>query len=348
MRTSDQSLRENRAGGFTLVEILVSLALVLLLLIVLVSMVDSTRHVWTYTSAKIEQFRESREGFESITRRLSQATLNTYWDYQRDANGNPTSYIRQSELRFISGPSIAGDSSSAPPRPTHSIFFQAPLGQSDIDNYTTLVKMLNTVGYFIEFTSDEDFRPQIINAAQPNRHHYRYRLMEMIEPSESLTIYNAESAAGGNSTYTGIDWFTTALGTTNRPVRVLADNVVALVLLPKLAPEEDSTGIKLAPQYLYDSTQKKAQASINPKNQLPPVIQVTMVAIDEDSAARLAAKFGETMPDLGLRDLFKTAEDFTQDLQTLQNTLVAQRINYRIFTTDVAIRAAKWSREQSN
>src|SRR5437867_2293961 len=81
-------------GGFTLVEVMVSMAILVLLLLVLVSITDATRKTWSYTSSKIEQFQDAREAFESITRKLSQATLNTYWDYDNPLT--PTRYLRQS------------------------------------------------------------------------------------------------------------------------------------------------------------------------------------------------------------------------------------------------------------
>ena len=119
-------------SAFTLVELLVSMTIVLLLLVVLVGMVNLTSSLWRGTNGHIEQFRQARAGFDSLTRRLSQSTLNTYLDYV-DANGRPRTsvastadtvaafvpdhYARQSELRFISGPGLAGTTASAPPRP---------------------------------------------------------------------------------------------------------------------------------------------------------------------------------------------------------------------------------------
>ena len=93
------------------------MAIIILLLLVLVGMVNQTSNIWRGTTGRIEQFRQARDGFEAMTRRLSQATLNTYLDYV-DASGNPRSsasmapnlasfvparYVRQSELRMLSG-----------------------------------------------------------------------------------------------------------------------------------------------------------------------------------------------------------------------------------------------------
>jgi uncharacterized protein (TIGR02599 family) len=105
----------------------------------------------------------------------------------------------------------------------------------------------------------------------------------------------------------------------------------------------------LAPDYEYDSTEAKSPKEINPQNQLPPLVQVTMVAIDETSAARLSpgtrGSASAPVPDLGLNRLFKKSADFDEDLKTLGETLVERRLLYRVFTTHVSIRAAKWSRE---
>ena len=118
------------AGGFTLVELLVSIALITLIALLLSSMTGATASTWRHTTARIEQFRSAETAYESITRRLSQATLNTYWDY--DNPTAPKKYLRQSDLRFISGNMTAGPkkllTAVGPRRPTHGIFFQAPLG----------------------------------------------------------------------------------------------------------------------------------------------------------------------------------------------------------------------------
>src|ERR1043165_7333896 len=75
-----RSPRPNSA--FTLVELMVSTAVIVLIFATLLTMTDSTQRLTQSTSAKVEQFREARVAFEAMTRRISQATLNTYWDYQ--------------------------------------------------------------------------------------------------------------------------------------------------------------------------------------------------------------------------------------------------------------------------
>lgn len=339
--------------GFTLVELLVAIALLTLIALLLTSMTGATASTWRYTTARIEQFRGAETAYESITRRLSQATLNTYWDY--DNPTVPTKYLRQSDLRFISGNMTAGPkkllTAAGPRRPTHGLFFQAPLGYVDnTANFGGLDNLINTWGYYVEFNYDT--RPAFIEnmaGKPPNR--WRYRLMELMQPSNELSIYQYSS---GNPAYAGREWFTVSLppvtvppAVPTTPTRVLAENVVALVLLPKLSKrdEEALPGKKLSTDYFYDSTATHADPDINPKSQLPPIVQVTMVAIDETSAQRMAK--GSTPPavNASLDTLFLDATKYDADLKTLQTTLVDQRISFRVFTGSVSIRGAKWSRK---
>jgi uncharacterized protein (TIGR02599 family) len=77
------------------------------------------------------------------------------------------------------------------------------------------------------------------------------------------------------------------------------------------------------------------------------LVKVVLVAIDEKSADRLSQAdpsgtppFGTTISDKinnsNAADLNKTLEDIAEELRS-------RRINYRIFSTTVVIRGAKWS-----
>ena len=341
--------------GFTLVELLVSMALVTLVALLLVSMTGATSSTWLRTTGRIEQFRGAEAGFEAITRRLSQATLNTYWDY--DDPTAPKKYLRQSDLRFISGNMTAGTNklltTALPRRPTQGVFFQAPLGfVDDTTNFSGLGNLINTWGYYVEFNYEG--RPPFIealSAASKPANRWRYRLMELMQPSNGLSIYSFTS---GNPAYAGREWFSASLPLATQPpavlptspTRVLAENIVALILRPRLSKkEEETTGKNLSKNYFYDSTVTDSDPDINPKSQLPPIIQVTMVAIDEASANRIAN--GSTRPafDLQLDTLFLDTTKFDADLTTLQTALSDQRISFRVFTSSVSIRGAKWSRK---
>lgn len=88
-------------------------------------------------------------------------------------------------------------------------------------------------------------------------------------------------------------WFTTDVNGATVLRRAVAENVIALIVTPRLAKAEErslqtsATHSPLAPSYSYDSTGSNALAQLNPKSQLPPVVQLTMIAIDDKSAEKL-------------------------------------------------------------
>lgn len=408
-------------AGFTLVELMVSTAIIGLIMIVLVGMTNQTSQTWRNATEKIEKFQSARDGFESMTRKLAQATLNTNWDYL-DSAGNvrdknvgttafnnfvPIYYGRVSDLRFASGPMYAQTAvplatnpastftglSPAPDlvRPGHGIFFQAPFGVvTDTTNLGAMDNLLNTWGYFVEAGGDPSRPPFVDNANVPER--WRTRLMEFMQPAEKMSLYDPT-----DKTY---KWFTVGLTSPNRPVRVLAENILTLIILPKLSKaDEDARAIKqgsqaaamLTPQYIYDSQVTlnpgaiagSDAGGINPKNQLPPVVMVTMIAVDDRSMQRLADKYcsnaqraaqsshgaqvigspSEMVMGMdqvfggGYYNLFTNAAKLEDDPNTgtpgdgdlyqLETALSKAGITYRVFTSNVSIRGSKWSHVQT-
>jgi hypothetical protein len=348
--------RQSRRDAFTIVEVLVAAAVLLLIVVLLLNMVTQTSKTWKATTGKIEQFRDARDAFDTMTRRLGQATLNTYLDY--DNPTNPTAYGRQSQLRFLSGPiaTILPSVSLPTTNPTMAVFFQAPTGYSTNSSNSILQNSLNTWGYFIEYGGDAGTKPGFLPSGSPPTR-YRYRLMELMEPTENMSVYNYTTNSSLTNPYTGNDWITNSmLLTTNRPAHVVAENIIALILLPHLSPADLGTtydNSSLAPSYNYDSSRTSSLSTngmLNPHNQLPPVIQVTLIAVDETSAIRSTTALQNITNNSpsGYGNLFTNAANFTTDLAKIQTILTSNKINYRVFTTDVMIRGAKWSGAQTN
>lgn len=330
-------------------------------------MVTQANKVWKYNKAKTEEYRDAGDAFNAMAARLSQATLNTYWDYVDSTNNTltpanstnfaPSAYTRLTELRFISGPGLASVA-GANSRPTHSVFFQAPLGYSTNSTAQGLENLLNTWGYYIEYGPDPRSYPAFV--ATPTGK--RFRLMEMMEPSDSLSLYKYTSghATLQSSSPNGTNWFTDPLTAVGSNAHVLAQNVIALVILPKLSPQEDSTGLALSPKYSYDSTTSGQAAGsgvalVDTKSQLPPIVQVSLVAISEESAIRMGDAGSATLL-TKINGLFSNATNLAPDLRappdgsasSLESYLIQNKISYRIFTTDISIKAAKWSTSQTN
>lgn len=434
-----------KQNAFTLVELMVSMGILILMLVIMLQMTNQTAATWKSSAAKAEQFQEARKAFETMTQRISNATLNTYLDYAYDpkisttqivastgsASTIATDYVRQSDLRFRvvqMGDQTLDPGSGAVMRPTHGIFFQAPFGiVDDTTRLSQLDDLLNSWGYFLEISNSNANVPAFLKnqpgygAANPK---YRCHLMEFRQSAEEFTIYttlntllqqqisakvpfpNRDPVPDNNGKVGPGDdaWFMNAvnyganasdptLAPFGRPVRVLAENIIALVIYPRLSATDqnqrnnDTTVPQqyklLTPDYTYHSKQTSnytngtvpppqvnspptpAQitiaGTINPKNQLPPVVEVAMVAVDEASAQKLQTKYGQK---LGLDTLLvdsqkgnnlfvdptvleqgRTANPSDKgDLAILEANLIAENVNYRIFTSNIILRGAKWSR----
>ncbi len=366
---------------------LVASAILVIILGVVVELTGEVSQVWRSSTSRIQTFQESRTGFEALTRRLSQATLNTYYDYYDTNNGPgtyflrttanattfvPGTYDRVSDLHFISGQAstLLSNSPTAITTQTHAVFFQAPLGYSV--TYQALDNALNACGYFLQFDAGTASIPSYITNAPSYTPRYRFRLMEMMQPTENLSVYY------GTPNYA---WFAS---NAESNCRIMAENVIALVLLPELPTTEDTTGTNLAPNYNYDSriplgatndtTWSTASPAFPPDsfttltngvsvtmtrhNQLPPLVHVVMVVIDEPSAVRLQGNSTNVPSAINLAGitppLFINAANMSNDIQSVENICNATpgnltgnttRLNYRIFYSDVIIRGAKWSND---
>lgn len=373
--------------AFTIPELLVSMGVLVLLMAFCLTAINHISTINSRARAKIDNFQKARIGFEAMTRRVSQAMLNTYWDYEYptgadgkpDTSQPPQRYARQSELHMVSGPTKDGTNALLPnpdiQSHTHGIFSQSPQGFSmpvtnapALTRVATLPNLLNVGGYFLEYGSDKDDLPNFLKLERrlpPER--WRSRLVEMHQAAEYLRTYKATMPG---STIQPWDWFREPLVSDTEPSvrRVLADNVIALVIWPHRSPNDPPPSGKpreLAPDYYYDSRRYRSepsnlQAKLT-RNQLPPMIQVTMVAIDEASAARIEEKLSDPaqlpIAELGLQSLFSkpstdaipTAElegdQYRADLQTLEQSLAERRLTYRVFSTEVSILQARWSED---
>ena len=301
-----------RHNGFTVLEILVATAVLAILLVLILQVTSQTSQTLRQVTGQVDAFQSARAAFDDINRTLSQATLNTYWDYQNDSSGNPTAYKRASDLHFVVKP--AGDSEAG-------LYFQAPLAISS--NSTTEVSgLLNAVGYWVEFGPD-NWKPDGLGE---NRS--RFRLMQAVQNSEDLDTMRT----------TNDSWVADVRGQ-GRP---LANNVIALVALPKWSAAEDSTGTDLnplSPNFSYDSR----NGTLEQLAQLPPQVQVTMIAIDERDAVRLGANL-ENKINTALKDKFVLASSFDDDLNDVRNKLAEDNISNQVFSTSVPLRESKWSK----
>ncbi|MEM0895706.1 MAG: Verru_Chthon cassette protein C [Verrucomicrobiota bacterium] len=342
-----------KAPAFSLVELITAMAIFSILIIMITAVLNNVASVHESARAKADTFQQARNAFETIKRRLAQTTLQTYWDYDypdNDPTKPPEAYVRQSDLHFVTGRArslLEGKLLNAETT-SHAVFFQSPAGFVDDEELRGLVELLNVTGFFVEYSDGREYSPEFTRGSgRP----VRPRLIEAVQSAEKNEVYLSTSDAEPD-----FRWIEKLLlpddgGPSNK--HVLATNVLALVLRPKLAPDtplpqNTSTATGL-PEFAYDSRawevsdERKSRLS---RNQLPPVVEVIMVAIDEVSATRLEAQGQDITPAaMGIDALFAAADDnsLDRDLRTLEDRLIELKANFRIFRDHVFLTNSRWS-----
>jgi uncharacterized protein (TIGR02599 family) len=348
-----------KLGAFSLIEMMVAMGILSVLMLMLTVLLDQVQQSWRFAESRISQFREARVAFDLIAKNIGQASLNTYLDLRVDDDGEVEGYFRTSELHFVTLDRAA----ATLPRTTtqepvgQAVFFQAPLGFST--RYRNLNNLFNGRGYFVSFGSDKLFRPSFVDT--PDR--YRYRLMEFRPPAESNQVFQDgqdERSAGLPQVFD--QWYTQALsvgeGDFEEHLNPLAENIIALVVSPRDSLENPNasrgeTFSKIAPNYGYDSNDEGdggAGAGVGVlsdySQQVPPLVRLTVVAIDETSAVR--NDNGSSKPaniENAMQGLFVQTENYTNDIKTLSDRLNAEgsNVNHKVFSSLVMLRSAKWS-----
>jgi uncharacterized protein (TIGR02599 family) len=333
----------NPSAGFTLLETMVASAVFVMMLVLVFSAVSGASAVTRRASEKISAYQSARTGFDLITETLAQATLNSYWDYVNSsgvfraggtaasaASFTPAAYARRSELHFLVG--RAGSSPfPGTPGTGQAVCFQAPTGITTSTDYAGLNRLLNSYGFYVQYAPVAGL-PSPFPSATPV---YRYQLFQAVASAENFAVYGSTSGNAWVSTLTGSD----AL------IAPIANNIVYLAIWPRKSPGEDLNGAALSSNYAYDSragTTFPNQAET--QHQLPPVVQVTMVAIDEAGAQRLCIS---SSPPAEIANAFNglfqnsRQKDFQDDIAELESRLSALNIGYRVFTAQIPLRESK-------
>lgn len=352
--------------AFTILELLVAMAVMAMVGVLVVSVMSQTSQAVRTSNERVESFQSAREGFDALTRQLSQATLNTYYDYYNSSRQprtpsnagtfTPDRYGRQSDLHFIAGNNLV-PSSWQPV--TQAVFFQTPMGYAIDSSYSGLENLMNVCGFFVAFTSDGSEMPSTLETSRVTSH-FRFRLYRMSQPTENLSIYKDSAITDPKA------WFETPLADSagnatkarQNGIYPIADNVVALVIWPKLPPSQENydgtSSDRLSTDFTYDSRclNNPWTASTQPvqMHQLPPLLDIAMVTVDEVSAARLlegktTAAAGASALGMNFSGKFQvaTTSRVEGDLKSLQEELTAKGVKCRIFRATISLRGSKWS-----
>lgn len=348
MRTLFSTRARCRRGGFSLIELMVAMGILTVLMLMLTVLLDQIQRSWRFSESRISQFREARVAFDVMTKNIGQASLNTYWELRdKDSDGLFDGYFRTSELHFIT--MYADELGSSPTQQPmgQAIFFQAPLGFST--RYRNLNNLFNGRGYFVAFGSDRRFKPSFVQS--PDR--FRFRLMEFRPPAESNQVFadgQEEISKGEPQNFK--NWYKQSMsvgdGNFESHLNPLAENILTVVVAPRDSLEAGNTPrdrmfSEIAPRYEFDSNDSaEERESFN--QQVPPLVRVTMVAIDEAAAVRF--ENGSSVPEQLTRALtgaFQSTESYNEDVQRVSAALNDLRVGHKIFSSLVLLRSSKWS-----
>jgi len=339
-----------RAKAFSLIELLTAMGILSILMLLLTILLDSIQSSWRYSESRISQFREARVAFDLITKNISQATVNTYWDLvDEDNDGLVDGYIKTSELHFevMYADRLRNASSQDPVG--HAVFFQAPLGFSS--SYRNLSNLFNGRGYFVAYGSDARFRPSFLQGRIDEN--YRFRLLEFRPPAESNQVFAdglEQREAGQRQEFS--NWFLQSMnigeGSFEDHLNPLASNVIGIFISPRdslgsrSSTSRADTHSRIAPQYRFDSNDASDEFDLFAQ-QVPPLLRVTMVAIDETAAVRLEDEFSRQTPTLIPPNTFRNTANYDDDVAALVASLDERGISHKVFSSVVMLRSAKWT-----
>ena len=421
--------RHCASAAFTLIELMVSTAIMLVVILVLLQVIAGMTNIWHNSTGTISSFESARAAFTTMTRTLSRATLKTYIDYTNDPTANnppfgyfrttgtsgneatfvPSQFARNSELHFISGPTTAVAGVTGVNYPGDCVFFQAPEGIVSISTDKYLTKSLDNFGFYVTYTTSmtaTNTMPTWLRTALglgTTTATPRFRLMECVEPAENLHTYNDINGPGTAGPWTAPTTYTSAISYINFVVSggtgylqgqvgkleqnvVLADNVVLLVFRPRVEPEDEQTlagtggvlttatpspitysqttaGSIISPNYNYDSRAwwggygatipttrilNTTYAKLM-RDQLPPIMDVAMVAVDANSIIHLGTPTtllatSPLVPQTSgpYASPFTNSANLDTDLAAFGGWLSSNHVRYRIFRSSIQMETAAW------
>lgn len=327
---------------------MVAMGILSVLMLMLTALLDQVQRSWRFSESRISQFREARVAFDVMTKNIGQASLNTYWELRDDdKDGIFDGYYRTSELHFATMPASQLGKSATQEPVGQAIFFQAPLGFST--EYRNLNNLFNGRGYFVAFGSDKRFKPSFVESEE----RLRYRLMEFRPPAESNQVFqDGQDERSKNRPQEFTEWFKQALsvgqGNFESHLNPLAENILTVVVSPRDSLEvgvanRNETYSKIAPAYRFDSNDASEDFE-EFAQQVPPLVRVTMVAIDETAAERF--ENGASQPaefSAAINGLFTNTNNYAQDVQRVADALNRLGVSHKIFSALVMLRSSKWS-----
>lgn len=311
--------------GFSLIELLAATAVSVLLLVLLFGVLQQVSRTAKRASATSTAFDDARIAFGEMQALLGQATLSPFWRVNYDGSGNPTAYVRHSDLHFLMG---KADELLPSARPTSgsAIFFQSPIGFDPFRS--TRDSALNALGFFVEYR-DANLDMPVAGTGQPPR--WRFQLRAFKQSASDLNVFDATDSSGRL-------WFQEPYAAADAPITTLAENILLFLVRARTIDGGTEQAFYYFDSRSWDGEGNQPETS----HQLPALLDVMMIACDEATAERVAGS--GTRPEFP-SGLFDDPEEFANDTSYLETWLGNQYPSgvFRVFRATIPIRAAKWS-----
>ncbi len=264
--------------------------------------------------------------------------------------------------------------------PGHAVVFQAPMGSSITTDgsrnliFDQLDRLLCVRGYFVKFSSNAAFVPRgLASRLEPSR---RYRLFEYRPPTEYNSVFATPPPNGvpaDGATAPQGDWMRIDVskmdtigaggagnGSPGEFIRPVAENIMFMAFAVSFSPEAGSSvtasslatpatssstnGVDYFSAYeSYTGTASGGRTGSAPgANRLPRSMEIIMIAIDEESATRLADTYGGSPPSLVQKSgaSFDQPANYTRDIARVRKTLEQEKVNFRIFNSIILLPAS--------
>ena len=308
--------------GWTLIEVLISTSILAVLVMVMAEALNTTQRSWLASRSAAERQQTVDSAISVLSREVRQAMLASRPSYDTALD----KLVPASDLHFVCGPAaellpgvpgVCGD----------AVFFQRPGRDGDLQ------RAMQACGFFVQFGGDEVWRPTFLTALPSNR---RLRLLQFHQPAENLTLFQPTAVIGEASRLSQLtsrsdlyNWFVQPLSDTGAfksSVSVVAENVVAMIV--QASPSA---------QRCYDSRRFQweagsAEAALS-RHQLPDMMDVTLVMVDEAGWARLAQDEAESLAAVVMSFVKAQSwqpETLQKSLDGLQALLQNHRLSTRI------------------
>lgn len=343
--------------GMTLLEVLLSTIILSIVLLCIAAAISTIQSSWVKVRAKSDPYRSSRLALDTLSRRVSEATLQQRWEMTQ--KGSSLHYLPQSDLHFICGP--ASKLLSGGRYLGHAVFFQTTRGwdlaqaQSTAPPHERLDETLNAWGYFVEYGADNSApKPSFLSSDKLDstdlRTLNRFRLYEWRQPTAELKVFYPQSNLEGPSKLsqaTGVssyDWFRQPLQQSSaqqRRTSLVAEHVVAFALIPMGADTTPQVGQPIGSRELeevlqsavYDSRDKTSPYTLH---RLPKAFRLIALVVSPEAWTRQPPGQADNLANQIMswtQSSFDNLQRIPQDFRRVTDMLDQQRLPYKLVST---------------